>query len=113
MAFWLDIASFAIKALLIVVPIAGAIILVVRLTRGEHEDDLDIEIKSLDERYDHDEARLNFRIMPKSDRKAYAKARKKAAKKAVTPDKRVFALNFKGDINASSVGRLGARSTPC
>ena len=110
MAFWLDIAAFALKALLIVAAIGGLVFLVTRLTRGESEDDSDIRIDSLNERYDAQRARLDSELLSKKERKALAKARKKAAKaKAATPTTgpRIYVLGFKGDIRASAVTRLG------
>ena len=106
MTFWLDIAAFAVKALLIVVAIGAAAFIVALLTRGGRGEQPDLEIKSLDERYDEDEAEIRSAILDKRGRKAFVKARK-AEKKAPPPDKRVFVLRFKGDIGASAVGRLG------
>jgi len=106
MAFWLDIADFALKALLIVIAI-GAVALIVALTaRGEREESSEIEVKSLDERYDADEAQLRRAVLDKKERKAFLKSLK-ARKKEAKPDKRLYVLRFKGDITASSVGRLG------
>jgi serine protease SohB len=106
MIFWLDIAAFALKALLIVAAV-GAVALIVAVTaRGKREKHPELEVESLDERYDEDEALIRSEILDKRGRKAFAKARK-AEKKAPPPDKRVFVLRFKGDIGASSVGRLG------
>ena len=116
MPFWLDIAAFALKALLIVAAVGGAVFLITRLTRGEAEDDSEIKVDSLNERYDARQARLNAGILSKKERKALAKQRKalaKASKKAAkstaeaTTSKRIYVLGFKGDIRASAVGRLG------
>jgi len=110
MSFWLDIAAFALKAVLIVAAIGGLVFLVTRLTRGEAEDDSEIKVDSLNERYEAREARLNAEILSKKERKALAKARKKAAKTAAatpTTAKRIYVLGFRGDIRATAVGRLG------
>ena len=116
MSFWLDIAAFALKALLIVAAIGGVVFLITRLTRGEAEDDSEIKVNSLNERYDARQARLNAGILSKKERKALAKQRKalaRASKKAAkstaeaTTSKRIYVLGFKGDIRASAVGRLG------
>jgi len=106
MAFWLDIAAFALKALLLVLAVGGLVCIIARLTRGVAEDDSEIRIESLNERYDQREARLNSEILAKKERKAWAKARKKAAK-APPPAKRIYVLDFKGDTSASAVTRLG------
>jgi serine protease SohB len=109
MAFWLDIAAFALKAFLIVAAIGGLVFLISRLTGGEAEDDCEIRVDSLNERYDRGQARLDAEILSKKERKALAKARKKAAKSkiAAAPDKRLYVLTFKGDVRASAVTRLG------
>ena len=109
MPFWLDIAAFALKALLIVAAIGGLVFVVTLLTRGEKEDSSEIKIDSLNERYDAQRARLNAELLSKKERKALAKGRKKAAKSVAaqpTP-KRIYVLDFKGDIRASAVTRLG------
>jgi serine protease SohB len=109
MTFWLDIAAFALKALLIVAALGGLAYLVARLTRGEAEDESELEIHSLNARLEKAEARLKTELLPKKESKALAKARKKAAKadQAKSSAKRIYVLNFKGDIRASAVNRLG------
>ena len=109
MPFWLDIAAFALKALLIVAAIGGLVFVVTLLTRGEKEDDTQIKIDSLNDRYDAQRARLNVELLSKKERKALAKASKKAAKSVAaqpTP-KRIYVLDFKGDLRATAVTRLG------
>jgi serine protease SohB len=109
MPFWLDIAAFALKALLIVAAVGGLVFVVTLLTRGEKEDHSEIKIDSLNDRYDAQRARLNTELLSKKERKALAKASKKAAKNVAaqpTP-KRVYVLDFKGDLRATAVGRLG------
>ena len=109
MLFWLDIAAFALKALLIVAAVGGLVFVVTLLTRGEQEDSSEIKIDSLNERYDAQRAQLNAELLSKKERKALAKAGKKAAKSVAaqpTP-KRIYVLGFKGDIRASAVTRLG------
>jgi serine protease SohB len=107
MNFWLDIAAFALKALLVVAAIGGLAVLVARLTRGEAEDDDRMSIESINARYDRRRSRMNAEILPRKALKALAKARKKAAKTEKPPDKRIYVLDFKGDIGASAVKRLG------
>jgi serine protease SohB len=109
MPFWLDIAAFVVKALIIVIAIGGLAFMISLLTRGERHDDAGIDVESLNERYDASRARLNAEILSKKERKALAKARKKAAKgeAAAGPSDRIYVLDFKGDIGASAVKRLG------
>ena len=105
MAFWLDIAAFALKALLLVLAVAGAAFLVGRAARGRGDDPDEIEIERLDASWRDREARLGAFMAPKKERKARLKAAKKAAK-AAPPAARIFVLDFKGDVLASAVNRL-------
>jgi serine protease SohB len=110
MAFWLDIAAFALKALLIVAALGGLAFLIARLMRSEEDDDTGIEILSRNARLKKAEARLNAELLPKKESKALAKAMKKAAKadqSKPSSTKRIYVLTFKGDIRASAVRRLG------
>ena len=109
MAFWLDIAAFALKALLIVAALGGLAFLIARLTRGEEEEECELEVHSLNERLEKAETRLNRELLPKKEGKALAKARKKAAKADAGKGsgKRIYVIDFKGDIRASAVKQLG------
>ena len=110
MLFWLDIAAFALKALLIVLAVGGLAFLVSRLTRGEPEDDKAMRVESLNERYEARRDGLNAAILSKKELKALAKTRKAEAKqaaKAPSSGKRIYVLDFKGDIGATEVKRLG------
>jgi serine protease SohB len=106
MPFWLDIAAFALKALLIVAAVGGLVFVVTLLTRGEKEDRSEIKIDSLNERYDAQRTTLNAELLSKKERKTLAKATKKAAKSIATQPtpKRIYVLDFKGDIRASARG---------
>jgi serine protease SohB len=113
MAFWLDIAAFALKALLIVAAVGGLAVLVARLARSGEAKDQGIKVRSLDERYDDMRDALNASLLDKKERKALKKAQKKEAKAAAKargehePGKRIYVLAFKGDLRASAVKRLG------
>ena len=109
MAFWLDIAAFALKALLIVAALGGLVFLITRLTRGDAEDETELELHSLNARLEKAQARLNSELLPKKESKALAKAARKAAKadQAKSAGNRIYVLDFKGDIRASAVKRLG------
>ena len=115
MAFWLDIAAFLVKALIIVAAIGGLAILIARLARsGEPKDDQEIRVRSLDERYDDMRDAIDDALLDRKERKALAKSRKKEAKatakarRGQEPGKRIYVLGFKGDLRASAVKRLGA-----
>src|SRR6202167_2391441 len=116
MAFWLDIAAFFVKALIIVAAIGGLAVLIARLARsGEAKDkDKEIKVRSLNERYDDMRDAMNGALLDKKERKALAKTRKKEAKAAAKAQrgqeagKRIYVLAFKGDMRASAVKRLGS-----
>ena len=114
MPFWLDLAAFVIKALIIVAALGGLAFLVARLARPSESKDQEIKVRSLNERYDDMRDALNDALLDKKERKALAKTRKKAMKAAArekrgrAPGKRVYVLGFKGDMRASAVKRLGS-----
>jgi serine protease SohB len=113
MPFWLDIAAFALKALLIVAALGGLALLIARLARSGETKDREIKVRSLDERYDDMRDALNAELLDKKERKALAKARKRQAKTEAKarregePGKRVYVLKFKGDLRANAVRELG------
>jgi serine protease SohB len=114
MAFWLDIAAFLIKALIIVAAVGGLAALIARLARSGEGKDQEIKVRSLNERYDDMRDALNAALLDKKERKALIKARKKEAKAAAkarrdqAPGKRIYVLSFKGDMRAGAVKELGA-----
>jgi serine protease SohB len=116
MAFWLDIADFALKAALIVAAL-GALVAVVALIagrmRGGETDGPQLTVRSLDARYDAMADAINARLLDKKALKALAKARRREAKAAEksgarAAQKRVFVIDFKGDLRARAVRRLAA-----
>ena len=115
MAFWLDIAAFLVKALIIVAAVGGLAMLIARLARsGEARDkDKEIKVRSLNERYDDMRDAMDGALLDKKERKALARTRKKETKAAKArrgggPGKRIYVLAFKGDMRASAVKRLGS-----
>jgi serine protease SohB len=114
MPFWLDIAAFLVKAIIIVAAVGGLAFLIARLLRSDEPKDQEIRVRSLDERYDGMRDAMNGALLDKKERKALAKTRKKEAKAAAkaqrgeAPGKRLYVLAFKGDMRASAVKRLGA-----
>ena len=116
MIFWLDIADFALKAALIVAAL-GALVAVVALIvarmRGGEAEGPRLEVRSLDERYDAMADAVNARLLDRKALKALAKSRRQQAKTAEksgarAAQKRVFVLDFKGDLRAKAVRRLAA-----
>ena len=108
MAFWLEIAAFALKAGLIVAAVGGLIALVLRLNRGDEPAGQELKITCLNTHYDAMQARLNARVLDTKALKAFKKTGKKDAK--IRPPthqaKRIYVLDFDGDIKASAVKRL-------
>ena len=105
MIFWLDIAAFALKALILVLAVAATAFLIARAARSGREEPDEIEMERLDARWRAQEARLSADFLTGKQRKTHLKAAKKAAK-AAPPEARVFVLDFKGDMLASAVNRL-------
>jgi serine protease SohB len=114
MTFWLDIAAFTVKALIIVAAIGGFAFLIARLARSSEPKDEEIKVRSLNERYDDMRDAMNAELLDKKQRKSLARARKKEAKAAAKarrgqePGKRIYVLAFKGDMRATAVKRLGS-----
>jgi serine protease SohB len=107
MAFWLDIAAFALKALLVVAAFGALAALMARLTRRDAGMGREIEVRSLNERYDRMRDALDAEILDRKARRALARVRKREAARRTDPDrKRVYVLGFKGDLMASAVKRL-------
>jgi serine protease SohB len=117
MAFWLDIAGFVVKTLFIVAALGALAALIARLTRRDAARGREIEIRSLNRRYDQMRDELDAEILDKKVWRSLAKARKREAKitakitakaRAATLErKRVYVLGFEGDMMASAVKRLG------
>jgi serine protease SohB len=116
MVFWLDIADFALKAALIVVAL-GALVAFVALIagrmRGGEPEGPRLAVRSLDARYDALADAVNASLLDKKAMKALVKTRRQQAKAAQksgarAAQKRVFVLDFKGDLRARAVRRLAA-----
>ena len=114
MAFWLDIAAFLVKAVIIVAALGALALLIARLARSGEAKDKEIKVKSLNERYDDMRDAVDGALLDKKERKALVKSKKKEAKAAAKsrrgqePGKRIYVLGFKGDMRASAVKRLGS-----
>ena len=113
MAFWLDIAGFVLKTLLVVGAFGALAALIARLTGRDTTRRREIEVRSLNERYDRMRDEFDAKSLNKKEWRSLAKARKREAKvaaraRAATPGgKRVYVLGFEGDLMASAVKRLG------
>lgn len=93
--------------------IAGGFFSMLREAR-QHQGGERLEIKNINERYEHMADILNQELLTEAElkeqakkHKAEEKARRKAEKQgSAKPRPRIFALNFDGDIEASDVGSL-------
>jgi len=113
MLFWLDIAAFLLKALIIVAAMATVAFLIARAARSAEPKDREIKVRSLNERYDDLRDAMNAVLLEKKERKALSRARRKAAKAAAKPGRqkqpgrRIYVMTFKGDLRATAVRQLG------
>ncbi|MBP0048636.1 protease SohB [Marinobacterium sp. AK62] len=121
-AFVADYGLFLAKVITLVAGVlicmAGIAALVER--RKEHRSEGQIEVKSLNDRYDEVKTDIEAAVVDEAlakqhekarrkQEKADAKALKKTLKQGKAPEKqrkRVFVLDFDGDIHASDVDRL-------
>lgn len=103
--FLAKVVTIVIAALFIIITIAN-----VGERRRHHDEDGDIEVMRLNERLEHFAHTLRMTILDKNGLKAYFKAQKdeeKNKEKQITDDKkRVYVINFNGDIRASATENL-------
>jgi len=110
--FFLDYGLFLSKTVTIVLAIIiVAVFFAMLLMRGKSTSHEHIEIKKLNDHYDDLTLALNSQMLAKEDLKHYLKASKKKHKKEKKstkdePRKRLFILDFHGDIKASEVTEL-------
>lgn len=109
--FFLDYGLFLAKTVTLVGAfIAIVLVVVVIASRKQPQGKDSIEIKKLNQKYDDITMAVNSNILPKEEIKKLAKEEKQKQKqKAKTQDeqrKRIFVLNFHGDIRASAVASL-------
>ncbi len=90
---------------IIFVIIVGAIIFIVMQAKGAHEH---LTIKNINEKFDTMSRMLNEQILNKKELKKFIKKQKKELKDKESSEerKKVFVLNFVGDIKASTVSSL-------
>ena len=118
MAFWLDIAAFLLKALIIVAAFGGLAVLIARLARSNEPKDQEIKVRSLDERYDEITDAMNGALLDRKERKALAKTRKKQDKAAAktrrsrSPASGSMCSPSKATCARAPSSALARRSTP-
>lgn len=98
---------FLAKIITLLVAIFIFVGLIIALSRKGKGNEGKLEVKNLNEKYDEYSDAVNEIILTKSEFKKIYKEKSKAAKKKPTESKkRVYHLNFLGDMKASSVNNL-------
>ncbi|MEH6560554.1 MAG: protease SohB [Marinobacter sp.] len=114
--FLAKVITFVVAAVVVV----SIIVSVAHKDRGDHEDDGELQIFKLNEKYRKLRETIQARLMTEHERKAWSKAKKKedkAEKKAGKAKKadtgavkeapgRIYVLDFDGDIKASDTDPL-------
>lgn len=107
--FVLEFALFFLKSLTIVVAVGAIVLTIFSASKGDGGQH-GLKIDKLNEKYRDMADKLRQSIMSKDEWKAYGKKQKKALKKEEKdggePGKRVYVLNFIGDMRASAVDSL-------
>lgn len=105
MEFIADYGLFLAKAATILIFIWVVLMLFVALAHKQHDEE-QIEIKNLNEKYNSTKLLMQHQLLSKKESKALLKKNKKENKDNHKKDKRVFVLNFVGNIKASAVKHL-------
>jgi len=113
MDFFLDFALFFLKSLTIVAAIVAVLLSIISASKGDGSQH-GLKIEKLNDKYREMADRVRQSIMSKKEWGDYEKAQKKALKKALKKaekagheeDKRVYVIDFKGDMRASAVESL-------
>jgi len=107
--FLFEFGLFFFKAFTIVAAIVAVVVAIVAATKGDGAQH-GLKVEELNKKYREMADTLRQGVMSKSEWGDYEKAEKKRLKKEDkadhTDEKRVFVLNFKGDIRASAVESL-------
>lgn len=112
MEYLFDYLTFLGKAVTVVLAFVAILIaMTAAVLRQRHVDDERLEIKPLNQRYDRLKSAVEQQLLPAAVLKEQHKAERKKEKlkaKEKQPDtrKRVFVLDFDGDIRASAVSQL-------
>lgn len=107
MSFLLQYAVFLAKLVTLVLAILVAAAGVFSIARKAKEQTKHkLCVKKLNKKYLELAETLNAEILTKKDQKKYTKDQKSKLKKSKLVKKRIFVLNFQGDIKASAVNSL-------
>ena len=110
MEFFLELSLFFLKSFTIVAAIVAVVLAIVSASRGS-ESTHGLTIEKLNEKYQSMADKLSQAVMSKAEWSDYQKAQKKQRKEESKQSgeergKRVFVLNFHGDMRASHVDSL-------
>ncbi|MEM7304986.1 MAG: protease SohB [Pseudomonadota bacterium] len=105
MEFISDYGMFAAKAVTILIVI-WVIIALIMSAAQKHQDDDQIEVKNLNKKFADMKLIMQRSMLGKKEVKALLKKNKKESKKKDDDRKRVYVLNFVGNIKASAVKHL-------
>jgi len=111
MQFWSQYGLFLAKTFTFVIALLLLLVGVIALTRKDKATAGKLEVKNINERFDEFAETLRDAILTKSEHKKLAKAKKAQAKakkseQSSQDNKRIYVLNFSGDMKASSVSSL-------
>lgn len=107
MQFWAQYGLFLAKAITIAGLFIGIMAIWARASLQKRTSHL--EIKNLNDKYDETVETFNAKILGKKDFKKFIKDKKqlkKEIRESEKPTKRIFILNFQGDIKATAVSGL-------
>lgn len=108
MAFLANYGLFLLKAITIVLAILFVILGIAAIVgKGKIKPKERLVIKKLNDRYKEMQETLHASILSKAEHKRWLKVEKQTEKaQAKTPRKKIYVLNFHGDIKASAVKQL-------
>lgn len=111
MEFIYEYGLFLVKFGTVVAALAAIAFLVAMLKmRNRAAEDGHLEVKHINQKFDHAKLMLESATLPKESfkkaEKAHKEKLKKAEKSAAEDRKRIFVVNFKGDIRADEVASL-------
>lgn len=108
--FFIDYGLFLAKTITLIVALLATVFAIIAVAgRSREEGREKLEIKKLNDKYRQMTHLLQTHLLPKGELKKYLQQEKKTEKqntKDTTPRRRIFVLNFDGDIRASAVTSL-------
>lgn len=106
MQFWTDYGLFFIKTLTLLFAFLALVLGILVLTRKSKMPSAKLEVKKLNDKYEEYDEILESEILTKAEHKKKIKAKKAQAKKEAkksSSKKRIFVVDFDGDMKASAV----------